>query len=254
MRASAIEFRLRMLINMAIICLGFWAPWIEAWGIGRRIPLLEWLPLELSRLGLLSFSVAAPVVIVAGAFLAAIGAILRVWGTAWLGPGTVIHSRMKAGTVMADGPYRFVRNPLYIGLWFWLAAMTLLMPPTGALFVLIVVPVFLLRLILGEETFLAAQLGEPYRNYLRAVPRLIPQLRSSLPPSGQRPRWLIAALSELNPIGVFLTLAVLSWSYDYRLMLKGIIVTFGVNLIARAIIMGKSTAGLEAAQGKPHNT
>ena len=254
MKASAIEFRLRMLINMAIICLGFWAPWIEAWGIGRRIPLLEWLPLELSRLGLLSFSVAAPVVIVAGAFLAAIGAILRVWGTAWLGPGTVIHSRMKAGTVMADGPYRFVRNPLYIGLWFWLAAMTLLMPPTGALFVLIVVPVFLLRLILGEETFLAAQLGEPYRNYLRAVPRLIPQLRSSLPPSGQRPRWLIAALSELNPIGVFLTLAVLSWSYDYRLMLRAIIVTFGVNLIARAIIMGKSTAGREAAQGKPHNT
>jgi len=254
MKASAIEFRLRMLINMAIICLGFWAPWIEAWGIGRRIPLLEWLPLELSRLGLLSFSVAAPVVIVAGAFLAAIGAILRVWGTAWLGPGTVIHSRMKAGTVMADGPYRFVRNPLYIGLWFWLAAMTLLMPPTGALFVLIVVPVFLLRLILGEETFLAAQLGEPYRNYLRAVPRLIPQLRSSLPPSGQRPRWLIAALSELNPIGVFLTLAVLSWNYDYRLMLRAIIVTFGVNLIARAIIMGKSTAGLEAAQGKPHNT
>jgi hypothetical protein len=117
-----------------------------------------------------------------------------------------------------------------------------------------VVPVFLLRLILGEETFLAAQLGEPYRNYLRAVPRLIPQLRSSLPPSGQRPRWLIAALSELNPIGVFLTLAVLSWNYDYRLMLRAIIVTFGVNLIARAIIMGKSTAGLEAAQGKPHNT
>jgi protein-S-isoprenylcysteine O-methyltransferase Ste14 len=254
MKSSALEFRLRMLINAIIIVLGYWAPWIEGLGIGRRIPLLEWLPLELSRLGLLSFSVAAPVVIVAGAFLAAIGAILRVWGTAWLGPGTVIHSRMKAGTVMADGPYRFVRNPLYIGLLFWLAAMTLLMPPTGALFVLIVVPVFLLRLILGEETFLAAQLGEPYRNYLRAVPRLIPQLRSSLPPSGQRPRWLIAALSELNPIGVFLTLAVLSWNYDYRLMLRAIIVTFGVNLIARAIIMGKSTAGLEAAQGKPHNT
>ena len=247
MKASAIEFRLRMVINMAIVCLGFWAPWIEGQGMGRRIPLLEWLPLELSRLGLLRFSVAVPVVIVVGALFAAIGAILRVWGTAWLGPGTVIHSRMKAGTVRADGPYRFVRNPLYIGLWFMLAAMTLLMPPTGALFVLIVVPVFLLRLILGEEDFLTGQLGEPYRNYLRIVPRLLPQVRSSLSRSGQKPRWLIAVLSELNPIGIFVTLAVLSWSYDYRLMLKAILVTFGVNLVARAIIVGKSTAEREAA-------
>ena len=27
MRASALEFRLRMVINTAIILLGFWAPW-----------------------------------------------------------------------------------------------------------------------------------------------------------------------------------------------------------------------------------
>ena len=45
MGASAIEFRLRMPINAVIIILGFWAPWIEAWHIGRRISLLEWLAL-----------------------------------------------------------------------------------------------------------------------------------------------------------------------------------------------------------------
>jgi protein-S-isoprenylcysteine O-methyltransferase Ste14 len=247
MKASAIEFRLRMVINATIIVLGFWAPWIEAWGIGRRIPLLEWLPLELSRQGLLRFSVAAPVVIVAGALFAAVGMVLRVWGAAWLGPGIVIHSRMKAGAVMVDGPYRYVRNPLYIGLWFTLAAFSFLMPTTGALFVLIVIPAFLLRLILGEEAFLAAQLGEPYRKYLREVPRLVPQLRSSLPPSSRKPHRLIAVLSELNPIGVFFTLAVLAWSYDYRLMLKAIIVTFGVNLIARAIVISISATEREAA-------
>jgi len=52
MGASAIEFRLRMVINAAIIILGFWSPWIEAWHIGRRMSLLEWLALELSRTGL----------------------------------------------------------------------------------------------------------------------------------------------------------------------------------------------------------
>ena len=60
MGASAIEFRLRMVINAAIIILGFWAPWIDAWHIGRRMSLLEWLALELSRLGLTSFANATP--------------------------------------------------------------------------------------------------------------------------------------------------------------------------------------------------
>ena len=51
MGASAIEFRLRMVINAAIIILGFWAPWIGPVAIGRRISLLEWLALQLSRVG-----------------------------------------------------------------------------------------------------------------------------------------------------------------------------------------------------------
>src|SRR5258707_9156861 len=133
MRESAIEFRFRMAINAAIIILGLWSPWINAWGLGQRIPLLEWLALELSRLGLLRFTVASPIVIVAAASIAATGAVFRVWGTAYLGPTTVNRLQMKAGAVMADGPYRFVRNPLYLGLWCMVAAMAFLMPPTGAL-------------------------------------------------------------------------------------------------------------------------
>ncbi|MGA7109299.1 MAG: isoprenylcysteine carboxylmethyltransferase family protein, partial [Terracidiphilus sp.] len=91
MKASAIEFRLRMPINAAIIVLGFWAPWIDAWGIGNRISLLEWLALEISRTGLLRFTVATPVVILTSALIAGVAAVLRVWGTAYLGSFTV-HS------------------------------------------------------------------------------------------------------------------------------------------------------------------
>jgi protein-S-isoprenylcysteine O-methyltransferase Ste14 len=238
MKASAIEFRFRMVIMTAIISLGFWAPWIEAWGIGSRIPLLEWLALEFSRLGLLRFTVTAPAVIVAGALFAATGAFLRIWGAAWLGPATVLNPQMKAGSVMADGPYRFVRNPLYLGLCSAIVALTLFMPPTGALFVLIAVPIFLLRLTLGEEAFLASQLGESYQAYLRAVPRFIPRLRTTLPPTGRKPQWFRAVVSELAPVGVFITLAVFSWSYDNQLMLRCIIVSFGVSLIGRAFRVG----------------
>jgi protein-S-isoprenylcysteine O-methyltransferase Ste14 len=233
---SATLFRFRMMINAAIVILGFWAPWIDAWGAGSRISLLEWLALDLSRTGLASFTVATPVVIVAGALVAAVGAGLRIWASAWLGSGVVLHGQMQAGTLMADGPYRYVRNPLYLGIWFVFAALALLMPPTGALFMMIAASIFQLALIFGEEAFLAAQFGEPYRVYLLAVPRLFPRLRTTLAPSGNKPHWLQAALSEITPLGVFITIAFLSWTYDNRLMARAILVFFGLSLVVRALM------------------
>jgi protein-S-isoprenylcysteine O-methyltransferase Ste14 len=236
MRASAIEFRLRMLIMVVIVVLGFWSPWIEGWDLGQRISLLEWLALEGSRAGLLRFTYATPAVIVLGALFAAAGMVLRIWGAAYLGYGTVHDGQMQAGAVMAGGPYRFMRNPLYLGGWCMMAAMAFVMPPTGALFAMTLLTIFLLRLIFAEEAFLTQQLGEPYREYMRAVPRLIPRLRGVLPAAGRRPHWLIAVVTELNPIGVFVTLAVLSWWYDNELMLKAILVSFGASLVVRALV------------------
>jgi|GEM_PF-525467 len=236
MRASIIEFRLRMLIMIAIVFVGFWSPWFGLWDFGRRIPTLEWIPLELSRLGLTSFAVATPIVIVFGALIALAGAVLRVWGTAYLGYSTVHHGDMQAGAVMADGPYRYMRNPLYVGGWFMMLAISLLMPPSGALFSMVLLTIFFLRLILGEEAFLGKQLGQPYAEYLRSVPRLIPRLRSSLPPAGNKPRWLTALLTEIMPIGMFVTMAVLAWFYDQQLMLEGLFWSFLASLFARGMM------------------
>ena len=143
MRASSIEFRLRMIIQIVIVFIGFWAPWIGSLDLGRRISTLEWLALQISRTGMVRFTFAAPIVIVAGALAAGLGAVLRVWGAAFLGYDVVHHGQMQAGRVMAAGPYRFVRNPLYLGGWFMMAAISLLMPPTGALFTMVLVTLFL---------------------------------------------------------------------------------------------------------------
>ncbi|MDR3725435.1 MAG: isoprenylcysteine carboxylmethyltransferase family protein [Terracidiphilus sp.] len=236
MKASAIEFRLRVVIIAGIVTLGYWAPWIEAWGIGRRNSLLEGLALELSRLGLLPFMAAVPVVIVLAALIAAKAVFLRVWGTAYLGTFKVNHGQMKAGAVLADGPYRYMRNPLYLGTWCMVAAMAFLMPVSGALFALVLITVFQTRLILAEEAFLSVQLGECYRAYLRDVPRLFPHLHTRLLSTGRKPHWLRAVLAEICPIGVFLTLACLSWSYNNGLMVRAIVVSFGVSLVVRAFL------------------
>jgi protein-S-isoprenylcysteine O-methyltransferase Ste14 len=236
MRATAFEFRFRMIIQIVIVFLGFWAPWLRMFDLGGRISTLEWLALELSRTGLVRFTYSTPIVIVAGALAAALGALFRVWGAAYLGYSTVHHAEMQAGTVMAAGPYRYVRNPLYIGGWFMMAAISLLAPPTGALFIMVLVTLFYLRLILGEEAFLSAQLGEPYREYLRAVPRIALRVHTSLPRSPAQPQWLIAILSEINPIGIFFALAILSWRYDNLLMIKAVLVSFGLSLVVRAFM------------------
>jgi hypothetical protein len=196
---------------------------------------LEWLPLELSQHGLLNFETAVRATLVIAALIAAKAAVFRIWGAAYLGPATVIHSQMKADALVAVGPYRYVRNPLYIGLWAMMAALSFLMPPTGALFVLIAIPVFVLRLILGEEAFLTNKLGQPYLDYQHAVPRLVPRLRTTLPHATSKPQWLRAALSELTPIGVFVAFVVLAWSYNTLLAEKVILVSFGLSLIARAL-------------------
>lgn len=236
MRARALEFRLRMVIMVAVLALGFTAPWIDAGGFGRRISLLEWLATELSRTGLLRFTAATEAVILLAIALAAAAALLRVWGTAYLGHGVVNHLEMKAGCVVAGGPYRYVRNPLYLGTFAMIASMAFIMPASGALLVLILIPLFLLRLILAEEAFLAGRLGEPYLAYLHSVPRLFPRLRTSLPPSPDRPHWGRALLAEINPIGVLLIMAVLSWRYDTALMLRAILISFGVSLVVRALL------------------
>jgi protein-S-isoprenylcysteine O-methyltransferase Ste14 len=241
MGATKIEFRLRVAIISVILTLGFWAPWIELWGIGNRFPLWAWLALQMCRTGMVSCAAAAPLVIVVVALIAAKGAALRIWGTAYLGSATVNHGEMKAGAVLSDGPYRYVRNPLYLGSWCMFAAMAFLMPPTGALFVAVLITAFQVRLIFAEEAFLASQLGQPYRDYMRAVPRLFPRLRTILSrsapqPTGRKPQWLHALITEINPIGIFVALAFFSWSYNNWLMIKVVIFSFGLSMIVRAFV------------------
>jgi protein-S-isoprenylcysteine O-methyltransferase Ste14 len=247
MRASAIEFRLRLTISTAIIVLGFWAPWIELLGLGRRRSTIAWLALGLTRMGVASFAVSTAVAIITGALIAALAVGLRVWGTAYLGAATVNHAQMKAGAVLADGPYRYVRNPLYLGSWLMAAAMAFAMPPTGALFALTLLAVFLVRLMLGEEAYLRGQLGDAYDAYLRSVPRLIPRLRSSLERGGGQPNWGRAVLAELNPISVFIALACFSWSYDNRLIIRVILIGFGVSLVVLALLPRESESATAAA-------
>ena len=117
------------------------------------------------------------------------------------------------------------------------------MPATGALVSIILLSIFIYRLTLGEEAFLTPRLGDSYQAYLRAVPRLIPRLRTTIPSAGIHPRWAQALVYEMYPLGIFLILACLSWSYNNRLLEQAVLVAFGLALIGRALLPQPASPG-----------
>ncbi len=68
------------------------------------------------------------------------------------------------------------------------------------------------------------------------MPRLIPRLRSGLERGGSEANWGRAVLAEVSPISVFVALAFFSWTYDNWLIIRVILIGFGVSLVVRALL------------------
>lgn len=246
MKATQFEFRFRLVIILLLFALGFWAPW--TWTAGHIAPPAStaWLALStvLGRWPALGVGGATLLVTWLAIACGAAGAALRIWGTAYLGASVVHSGAMHGAQVTASGPYRYVRNPLYLGSLLFSASVAILMTPSGAVVFLVLLGFFYFRLILGEEAFLTAQIGEPYVEYRRLVPRLLPSLRPRIAAPPGHAQWFLSTMAEILPLGYALCLAVLAWRYDPRLLIRCLIVCFGLSLVTRALLP-KQTAAAE---------
>ncbi len=238
MKATAIEFRLRFLIHAVVYTVGFIAPWNYALHLDT-ISTWQLLAAWSFRYAHFSFSAATVAFLILGILFALIAASLRTWGSAYLGAAVVQDVSMHGDQVVAAGPYRYVRNPLYLGTFIHTFALALLMPPTGALFSILALGIFQLRLIAAEEAFLANKLGEPYLAYLDRVPSLLPALTPRVAASPVHPAWLTAILGEIYMWGVAASFIITGGRYNARLVTQGIIVALGVSLVARAFLPKK---------------
>jgi protein-S-isoprenylcysteine O-methyltransferase Ste14 len=84
--------------------------------------------------------------------------------------------------LVVNGPYRYVRNPMISGVVLFLfgEALVLLSVPHAAWAGLFLIA-NLVYIPLVEEPQLAGRFGEPYRDYCRHVPRVLPRLRPWTP-------------------------------------------------------------------------
>jgi hypothetical protein len=56
---------------------------------------------------------------------------------------------------------------------------------------------------------------------------------------------LPALLSELWPLGYAVGFAALAWRYNPQLLLKALVIAFGVSLVARALVPSQGAAAIE---------
>lgn len=249
MRASALEFRFRYALHALIYVLGLVAPWNFLFHLdpaGPNAHVWGLLAANLSQAGLGSISSAFNLLLAVGIACAFAAAVLRTWGAAYLGSAVVQDGAMQvkssptpfAGPARAQivtaGPFRHLRNPLYVGTLLHTFALALLMPRSGAIFAIVATAILQVRLTLAEEAYLGSKLGESYREYCALVPRFFPQVRARVASSGEVPRWPQALLGEAYMWIVAVSMAVAGWRYNASLLLQCVFVAFGVSLILKA--------------------
>lgn len=144
------------------------------------------------------------------AFCAALCYVLRVWGSSYLHAGIVWDADARSDTLLIAGPFRYVRNPLYLGNVFLAIGVGLMAPIAGCVPIVVANVVFTIALARHEEAILEAAYGERFRNYAAQVPALIPRLIPVAAQGNAQPSLVQGLLSEVFTgailIGIILTL------------------------------------------------
>lgn len=147
-----------------------------------RIPLSGWLP---PRMFVASLALQAPgialtwppkpnaIEIAAGGVLIALGLALNLWADAtFKRAGVVVVPFGATPHLMADGPFRFSRNPMYLGMTMASAGLAIASGVLANLVFPAALAAWLLwAYILPEERFLSERFGAQYESYRRRTPR-----------------------------------------------------------------------------------
>jgi protein-S-isoprenylcysteine O-methyltransferase Ste14 len=112
-----------------------------------------------------------------GLALLVVGVVLRHYAMAVLGRFHTMDVTTRAGQpVIESGPYRWVRHPSYAGALLTVAGILLCSTNWLSLACFVIVAAGYAYRIRVEERALAADLGQPYRDYMRRTKRLVPYL------------------------------------------------------------------------------
>ncbi len=160
--------------------------------------------------------------VVIGALFIAVGEFLRIWAVGYAGASTRARTLGAARDLVTTGPYRYVRNPLYLGNFF-LSLGVCLVANVYWLVAVFVIGYFFqyLSIIAVEETYLLESCGPVYQAYRARVPRFIPQFHPYPEPSPHDFSWTRAIKSEKRTLTAIVCVIGLIFArqiVDYKLL------------------------------------
>lgn len=132
----------------------------------RHLP-VAWLTIRILPRGVVWFWIGFVLVALGLAFAIAARAFL---GSNWSGVVTLKQDH----ELIRSGPYRWVRHPIYTGLFAALLGSVFALGELRGLIALALFTLAFLRRIALEERLLAEEFGGAYSRYRREVPRLLP--------------------------------------------------------------------------------
>lgn len=229
--ASNFEFKYRFWIFGALFWLAFATYSIDPQTSG--VALAEWV----GRLrGVPPTDIDFHVTFAIAAVFCIAAAALRTWGTAYLNSKVMVDMRLHTTRLVAEGPYRYVRNPLYLGNILLGIGFGLMSSRIGFFILVLGMIFFDCRLILREETGILASQGESYRAYCAAVPRLFPAFRPRVPSAGATPGWGDGMLGEAFMWVLALSVLAFAITLNQRVFFAVLGSAFVVYAICYAVI------------------
>ena len=131
------------------------------------------------------------------AVCAALCFVLRVWGSSYLRAGIVWNPDARSDEFFVAGPFRFVRNPLYLGNILLAIGVGLMAPVAGSAIIVAGNIVLVVMLARHEEVILSAAYGQRFRDYAAQVPSLVPRLFPVAAQGDAHPSLIGGLLSEV---------------------------------------------------------
>jgi protein-S-isoprenylcysteine O-methyltransferase Ste14 len=166
-----------------------------------------------------------------GAVLAIAAAAIRTWGAAYLKSAVVHDLDLHNEMLVADGPFRWTRNPLYLGGVLLGAGIGFMASRLGWFVLVILIYVFYMRLIAREESELRKTQGASYAAYCARVPRFWPALTPRVASGGMKPRWKQAFAGEFFLWAAAVAMVIFAVTLNQRITYSII----GVALLAYAV-------------------
>ena len=117
--------------------------------------------------------------LVAGFSIALCGELIRLWGVSVAGTETRTTGRVGGTHLFIDGPFGYVRNPLYVGNMTIYVGVGIMANALMPYLAILAFGFFLLQytlIVAKEEEYLHATFGDEYERYMQAVHRFMPRL------------------------------------------------------------------------------